>query len=73
MEKDQFSEMLAKAGFSKKDFADFVGTSAGAVSNWGTSGRDIPYWVDTWLQLYIENKECRDLKETIRETVCERG
>ena len=69
MEKTLFHDLLKKAGLSKKEFASMVGTSAGAVSNWGTSGRDIPYWVEPFLNLYIENKECRNLKEILKEAL----
>ena len=70
MEKTLFNDLLKKAGLSKKEFASLVGTSAGAVSNWGTAGRDIPYWVDSWLKLYIENAGCKELKRILNDTVC---
>ena len=66
MEKTEFSDLLNEAGLTKKEFAHIVGTSPGSVSNWGTSGRDFPYWVESWLQLYIENKRCKELKEAIK-------
>ena len=69
MEKTLFHDLLKKAGLSKKEFAAMVGTSAGAVSNWGTAGRDIPYWVEPFLNLYIENKECRNLKQILKEAL----
>lgn len=71
MEKTLFHDLLKNAELSKKEFAVLVGTSPGAVSNWGTSGRDIPYWVESWLKLYIENKECKELKQLLKETVCD--
>ena len=71
MDKLLFNEQLTKAGLSKKEFAAKVGTSGGAVSNWGTANRDIPYWVETWLSLYIENAKCKELKDLLKETVCE--
>ena len=70
MDKSLFNELLTTAKLSKKEFAATVGTSGGAVSNWGTSGRDIPYWVNSWLTLYIENSKCKELKALLKETVC---
>lgn len=70
MDKSLFNELLSNAGLSKKEFSALVGTSAGAVSNWGTANRDIPYWVETWLTLYIENSKCKELKALLKETVC---
>jgi len=69
MEKTLFHDLLKTAGLSKKEFAAMIGTSAGAVSNWGTAGRDIPYWVEPLLKLYIENKECRELKQILKEAL----
>jgi len=65
MDKQLLNELLTKAGLTKKEFAMIVGTSPASLSNWGTAGRDIPYWVETWLNLYIENKECKELKEKL--------
>jgi DNA-binding transcriptional regulator YiaG len=70
MDKTLFADLLKKAGLSKKEFAAKVGTSAGAVSNWGSAGRDIPYWVHSWLLLYVENKDCKELKRILEDTVC---
>jgi len=72
MEKEKFSELLKVAGLSKKDFAELVGTSAGAVSNWGVSGRDFPYWIESWINLYIDNKSFKKLKSAIKDSgACE--
>jgi len=72
MTKEQFDFLLKEANLSKKEFAGVIGTSAGTVSNWGSPSRDIPYWVESWLNLYIENKKCKDLKQMIKDSgVCE--
>ena len=68
MDKVKLNELLSKAELSKKEFASIVGTSPASLSNWGTSGRDIPYWVESWLKLYIENKECNELKTILRDS-----
>jgi len=72
MEKENFNELLEIAGLSKKDFADLLGTTAGTVSNWGASGRDFPYWVESWLNLYIDNQSFKRLKSAIKDSgACE--
>ena len=72
MDKNQLNELLSKANLSKKEFATIVGTSPASLSNWGTSGRDIPYWVETWLNLYIENQTYKQLKDKLKEAgICE--
>ena len=70
MERDRFKALMKDAGLSKKTLADLLGTSYNTVNAWGSNGRDYPYWVESWLSLYIENKECKELKEIIRENVC---
>jgi DNA-binding transcriptional regulator YiaG len=71
MEKEQFNELLKKANLNKKGFSELLGTSYQSVNNWGTNGRDYPYWVESWLSLYIENKKCKELKQIIKENVCD--
>ena len=73
MDKILLNELLTRAKLSKKEFAALIGTSAGAVSNWGTANRDIPYWVNSWLTLYIENAQCKELKQLLKETVCDQS
>ncbi|MDD3770166.1 MAG: XRE family transcriptional regulator [Sulfuricurvum sp.] len=69
--KQQFNLMLKTANLSKKEFAEILGTTGGTISNWGNEDRDIPYWVESWLKLYIENQQCRKIKEAIKESgVC---
>lgn len=71
MTKQKFNDLLKTAGLSKKEFGEILGTSGGTISNWGNEGREIPYWVETWLSLYIENQQCRKLKEAIKNSgVC---
>ena len=72
MDKMELNELLKKAGFSKKEFAVKFELSTSAVNNWGGSS-NVPLWVQSWLTLYIENKECKELKEIIRENVCKEG
>lgn len=71
MDKHVFNNLLKTAGLSKKEFGEILGTSGATISNWGNEGREIPYWVESWLQLYIENMQCKKIKEAIQESgVC---
>ena len=70
MTNEDFKLLLKKANLTKKTFSNLLSISYNAVNGWGTNGRDYPYWVKSWLTLYIENKECKELKEIIRENVC---
>lgn len=70
MENEDFKALLKKAGLTKKTFSELVGTSAQSVNNWSNKNRGVPYWVNSWLTLYIENKECKELREILKDTVC---
>ena len=70
MDNEEFKALLKKASLAKKSFSELLGVSYNAVNGWGTNGRDYPYWVKSWLTLYIENKDCKELKEIIKENVC---
>jgi len=72
LNKDTLNRLLKDAQLSKKHFAELLNTSQQTVNNWGSNGRDIPYWVESWLNLYIDNKNCKDLKQMIKDSgVCE--
>ena len=46
-----------------------LGVSYGTVNGWG-SPQNVPYWVESWLTIYIENKECKELKKMLKDVVC---
>jgi len=72
MDKDVFNDLLKTAGLSKKEFAEILGTTGGTISNWGNEDREIPYWVKSWLNLYIENLHCTKIKEALTNSgVCD--
>jgi len=69
LERKRFNELLKLSGLSKKEFSEMLGVSYGTVNSWG-SPQNVPYWVESWLTIYIENKECRELKQLLQNTVC---
>lgn len=72
MESNQFKELLKKANFTKKSFASYVKIPHSTVNAWGSANKPpVPYWVESWLNLYIENKKCKELKQIIKDSVCE--
>jgi len=72
MKLSDFKELLKKAGLTKKAFSEIIGIQYNTVNAWG-SNNAIPLWVNSWLTLYIENKDCKELKEIIKENVCKEG
>jgi len=72
MDNKEFNNLLKNANLTKKAFSELVKMNYASVTNWKQVD-NIPYWVKSWLTLYIENKECKELKEIIRENVCKEG
>ncbi len=70
MNKELFKKLLKKANLTKKKFAEILEIPYATANSWGNNGRDYPYWVKSWLNLYIKNKDCEELKEIIKENVC---
>lgn len=64
---EDFKRLLKKAELNKKDLAEILETSYQGVNNWGTNGREYPYWVKTWLENYIKAKSYEDIKNKIIE------
>jgi len=70
MNNQAFEELLQVAGLSKKEFANRVDMNSNSVTNWNKSDK-VPQWVGSWLNLYIENQKCKELKTLLKETVCD--
>ena len=68
MNNQAFEALLKSAGLSKKEFATLVDMNYNSVTNWNKSDK-VPQWVEPFLKLYIENKECRDLKRILKEAL----
>ena len=69
MNRDDFNELLKKAGLTRKELADTVGLGYGAVNNWGSSS-EFPRWVESWLHNYIKSKNFDrviELVETVKQ------
>jgi transposase len=69
LERQRLNELLKLSGLSKKEFSKLLGVSYNTVNGWG-SPQNVPYWVESWLKLYIEHKECEELKQILKATVC---
>lgn len=64
MEKKEFQVLLKEASLKKKDLATMLGIGQLSVNNWGSS-KDIPYWVQSWLENYIKAKKYSDVKDLL--------
>lgn len=70
MEYEVFKQTLKDHGLTLKAFSELSGVQYGTCSKWGKDGRPVSDWVESWLNLYIENKECKELKRVLQDTVC---
>ena len=71
MDRITFNALLAETGISKEEFAKKVNLKYTSVNNWGSS-QNVPHWVESWLELYIENDKCKKLKQAIKDSgVCQ--
>ena len=69
MEYDEFKSRLKDIGLTVKDFAKLSGVGYGTCSSWARPNRKVSAWVDSWLNLYIENKEFQTYKELVQTLV----
>jgi len=69
MNLEDFKLLLKRTGFSKKTFSEEVEISLSTVNGWGSANRPpVPSWVSKYLALYIENKNCKELKQLIKDS-----
>jgi sulfatase maturation enzyme AslB (radical SAM superfamily) len=59
MDFDTFLVKLKEASLSKEEFIELTGTNMNTLKGWATErqGRKVQHWVESWLNLYIKNKE----------------
>jgi DNA-binding transcriptional regulator YiaG len=64
MEKEELNNLLKKAGLTKKELSIILDCSPQTINNWGST-QNIPYWVQSWLENYIQSKELEKLKSIL--------
>ncbi len=67
MNRDEFNELMKRAGLNKKQLAEILKTSYQGVNSWGTNGRGYPYWVESWLINYIKAGNFEKIKELTKD------
>ncbi len=69
--REEFNALLKEADLNKKTFAQYLKVSYNAVNAWGSNDREVPYWVKSWLNLYICCKNGHNLRRLLKEHVCQ--
>ncbi|MCD4667084.1 MAG: XRE family transcriptional regulator [Sulfurimonas sp.] len=70
MEYEIFKQTLKENNLSLKAFSELAGVKYDTCSKWGKDNRPVSDWVESWLNLYIENKDCKELKQIIKNNIC---
>lgn len=55
-------------GISQKDLAEVIGASEGTVRNWSSSN-ELPLWAKKSIGLLKENKENKEIAETVKKLI----
>ena len=64
---DEFKQLLKEANLTKREFSELLQISYQGVNNWGTNGREYPYWIKSWLENYIKAKSYESIKDKVFE------
>lgn len=64
---EEFKQLLKNADLTKREFSELLQISYQGVNNWGTNGREYPYWVKSWLENYIKAKSYDMIKDKVYE------
>lgn len=62
MDNQEFERLLDVAALTKKEFADMNELHKNSVTNW--KQRDVPGWVQLWLENYIKAKKFDEMIDT---------
>lgn len=64
MEYKKFKEVLKKNQLTVKKFSELAGISYATCNNWSSKGA-VSSWVESWLNLYIQNKNLKENKPNV--------
>lgn len=71
MTRDEFDNLLKRAGLNKKKFSELTEVSYSTITQWGTykNGKPLPVpkWVKSWISYYIKSKNWDDMTKKILE------
>jgi len=68
MTKEEYNQKLKEVKLTKKELAHILGVAEQTVNNWGSTNK-VPYWIDTWLQNYIDKKKFDNIKNIIKDEI----
>ena len=67
MNYQEFKEELESVGLTVKTFAEKSNAAYASMTNCSSNGRDMPPWVESWLNLYKDASRFRTIKSALKE------
>jgi predicted transcriptional regulator len=65
VEYEKFKKMLKDSNLTIKDFSKISNTKYRTCISWSLSGREVPTWVEPFIELYVKNVECLKYRDSI--------
>lgn len=72
MNREEFNSLLELADLNKRDFCNLLDLNYNTINTWGSSNINIPKWVKSWLENYIELRKYENLKKVLADSgICD--
>lgn len=68
MDFSEFGSLLKKSGLNKKEFSERTKLAYSTVANWNSKS-NVPDWVESWLENYIEKTKYEKIKAIIKDEI----
>ena len=72
MKFEELKNKLSEHKLNLKKFSTLSGVSYNTCTKWGKDDRAVSDWVESWLDLYIENQRLKKLEDMIKD-MCEKS
>jgi len=68
MTKEKFDKILENNDLTRKDFAELSKVKYTTVTKWNNTDRQIPLWVESWLENYVGKRRFEIIKNTLKDS-----
>ena len=63
MEYQKFKKVLKENNLTLKKFSELANMSYSTCLKWGKNNRPVSDWVESWLNIYVENQQLKKSKD----------
>jgi len=67
VEFEELKKILKENRLTLKTFSELSGVSYNTCTKWGKDDRPVSDWVESWLELYVENQKLKGLEDKIKD------